>query len=311
MNENYLFPRLNVAYTAIPKNGNTSVKNFLFNLEQSSALGTSQSSPASATSGMGIHRRPEIWKLRVPHFPKSVRNPPLKLVVVRDPVERVLSAWVNKFVHAQHDFSTYSRWRDQDFVPCDFDSLEDLRVAFEVFTRRLAGDADFLLCDNHWKPQYLQRAPLESYDLVVDIAQLDSLPILLELHIGKELLGASTPMPKFNQTVSDVLALVSTPASIENIKSAYGRDYLELSGAGITFAEPEIVEVPGTLELRALVAKERIRATELRAASEVASWRNLSTDILNSRSWRYTAWIRWIVGSSDRRRLAKLGRGKD
>jgi hypothetical protein len=132
----YVYPRLGISYTYIPKNACTSFKRTL-----GEAQGWLDPDASSA------HDMKVIWWAQ-----GLVRYPQVgeRIVVVRDPFERLLSGFLNRFLMredaaAQHAMDSGV----QDLIGPD-KTRQD--VTFEDFVQYLARTPDRQL-NEHWRPQ--------------------------------------------------------------------------------------------------------------------------------------------------------------
>lgn len=132
----YVYPRLKIAYTYIPKNACTSFKR---------TFGRAQgwlAEDAPHAHGMRLDR----WLTGLAGYPRSEE----RIVVIRDPFDRILSGYLNRFLMrddavAQHAMSTgLADQLGPGSTPPD--------VRFSDFVEYLARTPNRRL-NEHWRPQ--------------------------------------------------------------------------------------------------------------------------------------------------------------
>ena len=305
MSEHYFLPNLNVAFSVIPKTGNTTLKNFLFNLDKLANQNTPNADLPDLYIGQDIHRLEILRQFLIPTISGGGSSGSLKILALRNPYHRVRSAWLNKLLFAQHDFSIFQRYIDEDFTPVEVSSVEELSYKFQKFTERLHNDREFLQSDVHWLPQVEFFGKVSDYDVVLETSDLSQLETILENHLGLPAGTLNQQLPRFNKTESKLVQRIGTERSWELIASTYKADFDALSQAGLSSQRPESRLHQGTeLSWEELaIEKDRIRESrrqaEVRHLDEVkriefAHLEKQIEDLKNSWSWRMTAWIRWL-----------------
>jgi hypothetical protein len=132
----YVYPRLKIAYTYIPKNACTSFKR---------TFGHAQGWLADdAPNDHGM--RLDHWLTGIAVYPRSEE----RIVVIRDPFDRILSGYLNRFLMrddavSQHAMSTGLADRVRP-------GATPLDVRFSDFVEYLACTPDHRL-NEHWRPQ--------------------------------------------------------------------------------------------------------------------------------------------------------------
>jgi len=310
--EHYFLPEINVTFSSIPKTGCTTLKNFLFNLEQLSGQNKPYIALSDSYIGQDIHR-PKFMRdysvptLKGPEFHKS-----LKILVLRNPYHRIRSAWTNKLLFAQHDYRLFQTHMDEDFTPVDFSSVQELSEKFEKFTQRLHADREFMKSDAHWLPQVEFFGKVSDYDVVLETSELAKLERLLEYHLSLTKGTLDKALPRFNETASKLVTRIGTERAWDLIASTYKDDFDALSQAGLSAGRPDSQFQQGSELSEHEMAIEKDRIRESRRQSEVrrlkidladhdeikriefAHLEKQIEDIKNSWSWRLTAWLRWL-----------------
>ena len=132
----YVYPRLRISYTYIPKNACTSLKR---------TFGRAQD--RSGTDTQSAHEVTALWWLtRLARYPAVDE----RIVVIRDPFDRVLSGYLNRFLMREdravgHAMKTgLARLVGPDATPDD--------VTFADFVEYVARTPNRSL-NEHWRPQ--------------------------------------------------------------------------------------------------------------------------------------------------------------
>jgi hypothetical protein len=287
MPENYYLPSTNIVFTVIPKTGCTSLMNYLFDNERISK-GQNPKNLGEVGLGLGIHRLPELQTLRITSRNLSKFADAVKILVLRNPYERVLSAWLNKFLYAQGDYSIFSERKQEIFTPVWFETVADLNVCFEAFLMQLAKDPDFLNSDPHWRPQSSFVNDAKEFDLVFETSSLSRLQGALAKIPGLTSLVKNRPVPKLNATRPALDGLIGNKAAWLLVDEIYSDDFQLLASAGL------VNQTPPTPALLSEQQQSAILASEVPAifSSRFASQANLLEVIKSSRSWRWNQWLR-------------------
>jgi hypothetical protein len=304
--EHYFLPKTNIAFTAIPKTGCTSLKNYLIDLERAYSAGNFDLTQTEYLN-MGIHssKLASQYQITAAQFAAGKSSP--NILVLRDPYQRALSAWTNKLLYAQDDYSIYHRLKMEPFTPVEFESMEDLNTAFESFAIRLFQDPVFLDSDTHWKPQHTFVRDLSKHQIVLETSNLSSLQTTLatDPRFGPYLVNKA--VPRFNATRSQLMGRIGTNRAWDLIERTYAQDFHLLEQAGLSKpARPSAVQEDRQLE-QSLISEERPFIEKSRSDSEEV-WKTAERDsellqlrseleaIKSSHSWRWTAILRKIAG---------------
>lgn len=313
MSEHYYLPTINVSFCVIPKTGCTTLKNYLFNLEQWAKAGVLSESGKSSYVGQDIHRPQVLRDFLVSDLKQSGPDESLKILVLRNPFHRTRSAWVNKLLFAQHDYRIFDRLKDEEFTPIDFQTTDQLSIAFEKFAERLSTDKEFLYSDGHWLPQVEFFGKVSDYDVVLETQNLASLEGILARQLKFPLDTGAQSFPRFNETSSKLVAHIGSKRAWDLISQTYKADLKALESASIEAPRPDQAQLLLTDLTPEEIEVEKVHIIESRRQSEVRSLRidladhdfmkklELShlekqvQDIKSSWSWRLTAWLRWLA----------------
>jgi hypothetical protein len=290
----HYFPNIDVLFLHIYKNGCTSALSYLLALEQAKTTEEVTGFEEGGQLGLQIHHSRELSKYLVKVNDYSRMTSAHKILVLRNPYRRALSAWMDKLVYAQSAFKLMNQYKNSPFVPETIESLPSLNRAFEQFTEQLASNQDFLLSDNHWKPQSLSLTGSMQFDLVLETSHVSEFPMKLAAFVSEEKLQAVGDFPHFNKISSGLPALLGSEISWQNIEEAYKEDFALLKRFGISAPRPIPEKAPSTAALAELLQTERAKVSESRARAEVSELRRSISDMGNSKSWKLTAWLRWL-----------------
>jgi hypothetical protein len=277
------FPKSNLFYTAIPKNGITTLKNFLEDIEH--AHGPTPITKDEGLHGMSVHRRTRRFKART----ETPRPQQLSILVLRDPFARIASAWVNKFVFAQGDHFPLWRHRQEPWASLETFSPRELRECFEAFVINLYNSREFLLSDNHWRPQTSFFKDWTDYSIVIEVAKLNRIPDLLrEKGVAPHILARSS-LRHFNASDSQVFDYLWSPRTVELVETIYEQDFKALASASLLVKPPLPAleaQLPSSLSGDLL---EKIIRSRLHSAQRMIA------ELTESKSWRYTGFIRNVI----------------
>jgi hypothetical protein len=292
--KHYHFPLIGVTYTDIPKNGSTSLKNYLFDLEGQMSLSRNLQATLVRGSVSHVHSR-ELSKI---YSSKRIYSPgneeSLRILILRDPRDRVLSAWLNKILFA-HGGYQYQKYVGQNFVPEEANSLGELRECYRNFVERLSRDSRFLYEDVHWVPQTGYFKDTRDYDLVLSTDELTKLPKILGMHSKFRGPKDLPPFPKLNSSWLPFTRGLETKESIELVRKTYRADLDALEESGIRLrnrivaTDSEFSKMEeGFLQTQQsiVLAQQRNRILFLESSLKA---------VKSSLSWRLTAPFRFLL----------------
>ena len=241
---------------------------------------------------MGIHSSKMASNYRVKNLDSPKQSALTRVLVLRNPYYRALSAWANKLLYAQGDYIIFSRLKDDPVAPKDFSSLAELNAAFEAFLNRLLADNAFLESDPHWRPQTTFVNDLSNYNEVLETSSLSKLQTALAKQNHLAGLVADRPVPVFNATRTELVRLIGSDKAWSLVDQIYAEDFELLENAGFgPMPRPVVSELepPATAEL---INAEKPSVLLSRELSENRSIRSELELIKSSRSWRWTSWLR-------------------
>ena len=287
MSENYYLPSTNILFTVIPKTGCTSLENYLFDIEQISS-GKTPKNLSEVGLGFGIHGLPELQRHRITNRDRSKLGGALKILVLRNPYNRILSAWLNKFLYAQGDFRIFSEHRKEPFTPVRFETVADLNVFFEAFLLRLSKDPDFLNSDGHWRPQSKFVSDAREFDMVFETSSLSTLQGALARIPRLTAITENRPVPKLNATRPALEGLIGSEAAWLLVDEIYSDDFELLASVGLVDQTPPAPTLLSEQQQSVILANE----VPVIFSSRFADQADFLDLIKSSRSWRWTEWLR-------------------
>lgn len=156
----FYFPNINVAYSSIPKCACSTIKKTLLYAEVGEQ-------PILKDNPGKVHELVNAYKV---HDDKPISNA-INLVVVRDPVQRLLSAFLDKFCTAYKNPEAFVT----RFIS---DNSSDLSVInfsefLDILNKAYVSDKSSL--NEHWDDQFKFIADFKEYDIKIDFGSLKSL----------------------------------------------------------------------------------------------------------------------------------------
>jgi len=287
MPENYYLPSTNIFFTVIPKTGCTSLKNYLFDIEQIS-IGQTSKNLGEVGLGFGIHRLPELQRHRITSRNQVKLGGALKILVLRNPYNRILSTWLNKFLYAQGDLRIFSEHRKEPFAPVKFETVADLNVFFEAFLLRLSKDPGFLNSDAHWRPQSKFVSDAKEFDMVFETSSLSTLQGALANIPRLTAITVNRPVQKLNATRPALEGLIGSEAAWSLVDEIYSDDFELLASVGLVNQTPPTPALLSEQQQTDILAREILVIFSSRFTDQ-ADFLDL---MKSSRSWRWTEWLR-------------------
>jgi len=286
----YLLPKANIGFTIIPKTGCTTLMNYLFSLEQTLLLDP-QATKGPDYIGSSIHFSKMQTKYKVKSLDSPKHNGLTKVLALRNPYHRALSAWSSKLLYAHLHYSIVSRLKDEALTPGDFNSLADLNGAFEAFLARLSLDRAFLESDRHWRPQNTFVNNLSNYNVVLETSSLGKLQSALANNDYVAGLVGNRPVPKLNATRPELVRFIGTDKAWHLVDQIYAEDFELLRTAGYESMPPVVAKLDDSATME-LIKAQKPAVLLSRELSENNFIRRELELLKGSRSWRWTAWLR-------------------
>ena len=176
----FKFDSIKVIYCPIPKNSSTFFKSRLIEANGDSQAQQESPFPLHAY----LRKCSQYWV----HDLGLLENPDfLKFAIIRDPLERVVSAYLNKFV-ATRRFHPIQLQSVKAYMELLDDSIDPERsLTFRQFVRLICKQSDADL-DKHWRPQktFLHRQE-DFLDWLVPQDRLQDFLPVVESHLGQSI----------------------------------------------------------------------------------------------------------------------------
>ena len=171
------------------------------------------------------------------HWKKPRPDGTVSVVVLRNPVDRLYSAWSDKLLLSR-DPGFYRRFRDEPWYPRDLETVADLHQALADFVTALESSEELLQADPHWKPQAVQIEGHPPYDVILTTKNLgDLLTLIADAQPHLDWIR-STPVPRLHS--SDVGASgVMTADLVARIETLFSDDVALLEQWAVSY--PSVV----------------------------------------------------------------------
>ncbi len=203
----FISRKLGIAYFPIPKNCGTSIRHLLYEIEHGEEF-----RPFTRNG-----RTMELW-MRYPALP--IRDVALaelnglgKIVVVRDPVERLISVYRNRVGH-------YREIEAADFDALGLPSTLPRTPDFDTFCEHLPQYRKLVSIHHHTQPQTLYIGDLQRFDRVFRFEELSELVSYLS-----DLNGAPVTLPRLRTEGASRAEISISRRSLDLIAGYYRSDY--------------------------------------------------------------------------------------
>ena len=185
----FLSRKHNLLYVSTPKVACTSLKWWFASLEGYSKKIHQYTDSLETDPDLIIHDvfskiAPEVTGLPQEKLSEAISsNNYFSFAVVRNPYERIFSAWQSKLL-LREPLQSEPYW-EQDFFWLPVKDIRGMSLAFEAFLEHLAVYEYPHYWDVHWMPQVtLLRPDLLSYTKIAQIETLKDLLSMLSKHLG-------------------------------------------------------------------------------------------------------------------------------
>lgn len=238
----FFFPASDVFVTAIPKTGCTSVLNFMYAVEESI---TTHAKPLQGLEYLPdfrqIHMPEIVSRFRVDASSPRAEDAAVRFATLRNPVDRALSCWVDKFVLAQ-GFRIFEAFYDRPWFPWNIRSVDGISCSLDLFLRELETSPGFLLCNPHWAPQSELLLRNIAYDFFAETTQFHGLPGALARYTPQMALFAREVVPRCHTSESNDLAILLTVDVVSRLHAIYEADYRLLDKLGMSSEDLSITD---------------------------------------------------------------------
>ena len=270
-----------VLYVAVTKAASTSMKTMLGEAESTFVPPQLPFMPVSSAYFADFVHSPNVHGLRpyrefgLKQKKTMLRSPDWwRVVVVRDPFDRLVSTWQNRVVMLGATLPAEIR-RHLGFVLTQ-DGRIDIAASFDAFVRSLEGNRSTFFIDGHFRPQSrLVRPTAVAY---THLLQLEKPNVLEEFRVGlSERVGKEVPMVSHNEGLGIRTDDVMTSALADMVADVYEEDFRNFGYEPRSFAasagrEPFGVEATRlTLFLHDIAADRETRRGARYAVRELRS----------------------------------------
>jgi len=220
----FVDPDKRLIYVSIPKNACTLLKSlYLLNGPHRMAYLSSRKT---------VHKFCNTIRPTLPDADSKTNGDHFRFVVLRDPLRRLLSAYLDKFVRKRANPDPYD-WLQVLRTIRDAQTVLGLRydpvrsITFEEFVRHVAAAVD-VRCDMHWMPQiHMVGNDLGIYDHVGTVERLEDTLDMLSSRFGystAESLARTMPSPhntRYSETAALNAPYGALPAELEEFTNGF------------------------------------------------------------------------------------------
>jgi hypothetical protein len=220
-----------ILYISVPKNACTSLKWLIAELAGEDLDRFRPGLAPLLNTEDAIHRRglfqrtPKLGQLD-PDLRRTITpdNGWFVFAVVRDPRDRLFSAWENKFLMRTPD---YRRWREESWYPKRAETAEDVVGEFATFVKMLATHRDHPLHrDDHFSNQTrLIRPDVVPYSRIYDVTEIKTLLADLGSHLRAQGVDTELHLRRSNDTPLRANKQVFGEPVRSQIESLYAVDF--------------------------------------------------------------------------------------
>ena len=184
-----------IIYCPIPKNACTFFKKVV--------LENSEHKSSFQESGLDVHRYIRQNEAKLTNFAYLSDPEYLKIAIIRNPFDRLVSAYLNKFVRHKKPTKIVSSVIENIYR---FNKLKpdyQRSVTFSDFVNYLARTEDYFL-NEHWRSQYFFLGMgLVNFNLLDSLENVDSIVRKLESRIGKKIdLGKTKNQTDYDRDIA-------------------------------------------------------------------------------------------------------------
>jgi hypothetical protein len=235
--QEYFFPNVDLFYSQISKNSSTTVHGTLVALErllarrgQDTKVGSTEVSEMDTLDIRSVFKQKIHLRYKAQRNAERATRAKIRLVLLRNPHQRLASAWLNKF------FMMDSILRIYEPAAVVEKQLTQAQVvdAYSSFVASLAEHQDLLQTDAHLALQQSRTRELSFYNLVLGAHDASNLLNELEKRGAIETQLTSSTVPRLNQTKSNLPLVLNSPSNVKIITELYAPDYALVQEAAKT-----------------------------------------------------------------------------
>jgi hypothetical protein len=240
----YYFPTSDVFYSQLSKNASTTLLTMFMQLEG--------------------HDITHVWdqriirrKYRADKQHAAVASSRIKLLVLRNPARRIMSAWLDKFFMVSSSVNL-ERW--ELITSGDVEAATRMEESFSRFLDSLLTEPKNLEVDIHLFPQSRCIRDLSFYTHIVGMKEVSELPNALGLVRTSEQVKHEPRAAIKNSTPANVFQALSTSDNLAKIEKIYHEDFEVIRRASAKFSALS-VELEGPVAAQGDVPQEIPAAT--------------------------------------------------
>lgn len=237
------FPSLRLYYTPIQKNATTSTVSRLVREEERRVQpvhdlpGVTRYVPIS--DNLVVNPRNNYKSImqtyQVGAIDEYVQHAEQRLVILRNPVKRLVSGWVNKFFMQRSAIGATTAEVAATRTPGSGAEIVDAFNAFVRSLTELPAENFHADLDGHVLPQSAFISSLDVYTIIAGVGDMES--VYRQLGLDPIQSAARTPerAARLNTSPKEIIQLITTRADLKPIHSLYQHDYQLIQEASARF----------------------------------------------------------------------------
>jgi hypothetical protein len=239
----FYFPSLNLYYTQIEKNASTSTMSRLVREEERRGQpvydlpGVTRYVPIP--DDLLVHPWSNYTALtrsyKVGPIDEFTERAKHRLVILRNPVKRLVSGWVNKLFMQRSAIETSAAENVAIGIPR---SGEEIVAAFNAFVRSLSelpAESLHADLDHHVLPQSSFISSIDAYTMIAGVHDVES--VYRKLGLDPLFDAARTPerTARLNASPKEIVQLITAKADLKLVQTLYQHDYQVIEEASVRF----------------------------------------------------------------------------
>lgn len=239
----FYFPSLRLYYTQIEKNASTSTLSRFIREEER------RGQPAHDLPGVTryvpipddlvVHPWNNYWSLnriyKVEAVDEYIQRAEHRLVILRNPVKRLVSGWVNKFFMQRSANGDNAAEHAATYAPRSGEEIVDAFNAFVRSLTELPAEIIHADLDPHVLPQSSFVSSLDAYTMIAGVGDVES----VYRQIGLDPIQAAARTPeraaRLNTSPKEIIHLITAYADLKPIHTLYQHDYQLIQEASARF----------------------------------------------------------------------------
>ena len=241
------FPEKSLYLTALPKNASTSIKGFMLRELRPSVyeeITNSRDFHIACRKHFGAAKGARL--LTGPN-PRETRHA-VSMLILRNPAERLVSAWLEKFLSVNINGSLHF-WELTQRVPelglrLQPKTMDQALAAFTSFVDAVSKDERLLMHTHHWAPQTRIFNTKKKYDIIDSVESMSSFRSYLRENFG----GLETSQGIFtsNRGYPDLARYLISQDSMESLQALYWQDFAYMDRHNLNFSVTNLTSINET-----------------------------------------------------------------